>query len=259
MGKKDAIKQREDIKSSRMLVFVTMTFAAIILLMYLYRRIESISGIQGFSELLYALMGASAVSLAWGVLRLSGAKNKDKDKILILPTVHIVLSLFAIAAFYFIKEYYLSAIQMMYFILPVICVLYAVSVIYGAKLFLLSFFQLTTAGALFIYYQLASSSRYASYIVFATVAMVAYAALFMAVFMYIKKNKGKVTYKGTEIEVFKQSDKNLLFYISAAVVAALGVAYMISPTMVSYYGFFVIGGLLAVSVLYYTYRLMYSE
>ena len=125
-------KLPEDVAANRLSLFVTLSFVAVIGLVFLYRAVDSVQYLSFFSRSVTVLIWVSAALVALSVWRMAASRGKDVSEMVLTPGTGLFLSVVALLSGLFLRLFYNDAIKLLYIWMPtVIClVCLGLSVLY---------------------------------------------------------------------------------------------------------------------------------
>ncbi len=250
-------KLPEDVAANRLSLFVTLSFVAVIGLVFLYRAVDSVQYLSFFSRSVTVLIWVSAALVALSVWRMAASRGKDVSEMVLTPGTGLFLSVVALLSGLFLRLFYNDAIKLLYMLIPGLCVVYLIKLIYGNGFYPVSGFLLASATALYVF------DRFLLWGVFETwrtafgLLLVLFGIVFVALCLRCKKNDGALRLAGRDIALFKKTDSYIPAYLSSLAVLAVGGVFVKSPSHAMFYGLMGLGALAVVLAMYYTYRLMY--
>ena len=250
-------KQRSsDMVGNRMALYITLTFAFVIALTFLYRAVETGRNFAFFNNAVMILGVTAAVMTAVSVWRVVSHGGKGGDQ-LVTPGAGLFVSLFLLASCGFLRLFYNDAVKMLFVLTPAICVVYLIGHVYGNGFYPVSAFLVTAAAALYIFRRMLLWGLFASWKLPFAALLLALACLWLWACLTCKKEGGTLKLGKRELKLFKKQENYLPAWVAGGVVAAAAVVFAFSPSQAAFYGLMAIGAVIVLLAVYYTSGLMY--
>ena len=212
-------KVSEELEANRLSLYIILAFVCLVGLVYLYRAVDSVHYISFFNRCVQWIIWLSAALVALSLWRVAASRGKDVSGKLLTPGTGLFLSVLALLSGLFLKMYYNDAIKLLYILIPGLCVVYLIKLIYANG-----------------FYPVAG---------------------FVLVCLRCRKNDGELRLGGRSRRLFKKAESYVPAFLAGAAVVVVGGVFVKSPSYAVFYGLMGLGGLVVALGMYYTYHLMY--
>lgn len=257
MNKKEQQAQRakqEDVVLNKVLWWIvgSVILEALLLLLnrvyvnYTASEIEFAYSLRGVFKVLAIVLPICFVVLVglWLAARKSGKLVKLTG---VLALIALILAVCAVI----VRIFDVSGVKFLYIAVPVVAVLALIYYLYQREFFVSAVF--CALGLLGI--KLLPRVRGASLVGYAyAVALAVLLVAAVVLFRMMQKSQGKLTVKGTPMQVFPKGANYALLYVTCALVAVVAIAAVMMGALTLLYG--VLVAWLLILAVYYTVRLM---
>lgn len=258
-SKQNKQTKKETRVSNKIVAYSAITFAVLIALMFLWRGHMTLYGYRAVKVMIPVLaVFAVLIGVCVAIIYvLSKKKGKDLSNWpMSLPEIIGVVVAFLIAL-WAISEYHLNAVKACYIIIPVAYILFLVYFIYEFDFFVLAGSMIMSFLAVYGMYRLLNYPAFQGSLTGLVIAIDAVFAVALALAIYLKIKKGRLTIGSKSIVVFPENTRYtplFVFFVAAMVLFPMILVY---GATFAYYSLFAVGGCALVAAIYYTVRLMY--
>ena len=248
----------ESVASARLTLYITLAFAGAFLLVILYRMGNNVHRLPLFSRWTAWIAAVGAGLTLISAFRLYADREKDASKMLVTPRTGLFLSLFTLFCGLILKYFYFDAVKLLYVLLPGVCIVYLIRLIYGNGFYPACAFLLLTGTLLFLADRLLMWERFAPYRILMGAVMALLGGVFLAVCLRCRKNDGVFRLGSLEQRFFRKGEGVLPAGLAAAAAMGIGGAFITHPAYVLFYGLIGLSALAVCLAVYYTLKLMYD-
>ena len=250
-------KLSEEMEGNRLSLYIILAFVCLVGLVFLYRAVESVTHISFFNTCVRWLIWLSVALVAVSAWRVAASRGKDVSSMLLTPGTGLFLSVLALLSSLFLKMFYSDAIKLLYILLPGLCVVYLIKLIYANGFFPAAGFLLLAASLLYVFDRLLLWGLFASWKLPFGLILALLGAAFALLCLRCTKNDGVLRIGSLERQFFKKSETCVPAVLAGVAVMVVGGVFVKSPSYAVFYGLMGLGCLAVALGLYYTYRLMY--
>ena len=240
------------------LVAFAVACVAIIILLVIYRLFNYANMLKYLNvtyAALYVLIAAGAAGFVCGIIRLRrDAEASRRDRIITGPWL-MAVSAATLVSFVLIRLYGSAPISLLYIIVPALCVLYLIYLIYMTEFFAVAFLSASGGFLAWILNRLLLGGRGARGITVAVLILLFYLASFI-LFFISSKNGGALKLFKKKYQFMPRNSKYGFIYLCCAICFLCTLAALIFGAAAAFYSIFVVFAYLFVMTVYYTVKLM---
>ena len=250
-------KVSEELEANRLSLYIILAFVCLVGLVYLYRAVDSVHYISFFNRCVQWIIWLSAALVALSLWRVAASRGKDVSGKLLTPGTGLFLSVLALLSGLFLKMYYNDAIKLLYILIPGLCVVYLIKLIYTNGFYPVAGFLLLSASVLYVFDRLLLWGLFEHWQVPLGLLLALLGAAFVLVCLRCRKNDGELRLGGRSRRLFKKAESYVPAFLAGAAVVVVGGVFVTSPSYAVFYGLMGLGGLVVALGMYCTYHLMY--
>ncbi|MBQ3379310.1 MAG: hypothetical protein IJG50_05515 [Clostridia bacterium] len=262
----DEKQRKENVIGSRLLALLALSVAYIFILMFLYNSITGITNIvMGFAAIkviFYVSAALLAASLVFFIVR--RVRKTDEEYKIVTGGNALATFIVFFAASALIYKYDVSAIKVMYVVIPVWFLIYMIYKLYMREFFTVSLTTAIGGALLYFMYRLSFaaagvdgsfSSALKSFETGFLIIFIALAVIECVIIALSKKNQGRLTKSKTSKHIASQNASYPPLFIAPAIFAACLIVSLFY-SQILFYGIFVLAGFWFIMFIYYTYVMM---
>ena len=248
----------QDVVSNRLLLLITISFLAALLLMWIYRGYSTLGASVQTNTVVFSLIllfGAAAIGCGFWLFQMKKREIDEDDRTLTSKNC-LLFFLVAFVCVLAIYQFQTTAIRLLYVIVPAYVGLYFIKKVFPTAVLWLSFFCFGFGLTFYFFNRFFDNAVFSPFVIPSLLVLVLVSVFLLLSLSQLKKTDG-VYSAGKKAQVVLPKGTNYWLLLGSPFLATIfGLCYFILGTPAMRYGLYTIVGYFFLCVLYHTFELM---